>query len=238
MIRRSEDQFVGGIFTWFTGVVEDINDPALLNRVRVRCFGFHTQDKGIVTTNDLPWATVMMPATSASFKGIGSNHELMVGSWVVGFFRDGPSAQDPIVMGSIATQTDGTLDIPEEAQQNPPMNKVHKTEAGHIVEFDNTEGAERINVQHKSGTTINIAADGTVTIQASNNQINLLSNTFIDGTLNVSGASELQSTLKVVGAQENDSSITAQGEVTARGKALSTHRHTAQGATSITTPPN
>jgi hypothetical protein len=249
MIRRNDDQFVGGIFTWFTGVVEDIDDPEMLNRVRVRCFGFHTQDNGIVTTEDLPWATVMMPNTSASFKGVGSNHELLVGSWVVGFFRDGPSAQDPIIMGSIATKTEGTIDIPEEAQMNPPTNKVHKTEAGHKIEFDNTPGAERINIEHKSGTIINIATDGTVTVEASNNEIRLLSNTLIDGTLTVTGSSELLSTLSVTGSSEllstlsvsgsqtNESSITAQGEVTARGKALSTHLHRAQGPTSITSPP-
>ena len=32
-------------FIWFVGVVEDRNDPALLGRVRVRCLGFHTDDK-------------------------------------------------------------------------------------------------------------------------------------------------------------------------------------------------
>ena len=31
-------------FVWFTGVVEDRNDPAKLGRVRVRCLGFHTED--------------------------------------------------------------------------------------------------------------------------------------------------------------------------------------------------
>lgn len=166
-MNRSDDQFIGGVFTWFTGVVEDINDPQLMNRVRVRCFGFHTQDKGIVRTTDLPWATVMMPPTSASFKGAGSNHELVVGSWVVGFFRDGPSAQDPIVMGSIASKTDGVIDIPEEAQKNPPTNKVHKTEAGHKIEFDNTSGSERINIEHKNGSRITVT--DTINIQHNNN---------------------------------------------------------------------
>jgi hypothetical protein len=166
-MRVNDDQFIGGHFTWFTGVVEDVNDPQFLNRVKVRCFGFHTQDKGIVKTSDLPWATVMMPATSASFKGIGSNHELVVGSWVVGFFRDGPSAQDPIVMGSIATKTEGTIDIPEEAQLNPPTNKVHKTEAGHKIEFDNTSGSERINIEHKNGSKITIDED--ISINHNNN---------------------------------------------------------------------
>ena len=32
-------------FVWFTGVVEDRNDPTKLGRVRVRCVGYHTDDK-------------------------------------------------------------------------------------------------------------------------------------------------------------------------------------------------
>jgi phage baseplate assembly protein gpV len=255
MFNRNDDQFVGGMFTWFTGVVEDINDPKLLNRVKVRSFGFHSQDKGILKTSDLPWAIVIMPPTSASYKGVGSNHELVVGSWVVGFFRDGPSAQDPLIMGSIATQTDGVIDIPEEAQLNPPTNKVHKTEAGHKIEFDNTEGSERINIEHKSGTTININSDGQVTIKASNNQVRILSNTFIEGTLTVTDNTLIQGNTNVNGVAVVDGSITGgnglsitgnatatgnittSGEVEANGVKLSTHRHQAQGPTSPTSPP-
>ena len=184
---RSEDGFVDGKFSWFIGVVEDVNDPELMNRVRVRAYGYHNDVKDQLATKDLPWATVMMPTTSASQKGIGSNHELMVNSWVVGFFRDGPSAQDPIVMGSIATSTDGVIDIPTEAQLNPPTNKVHKTEAGHKIELDNTSGSERINIQHKTGTTINISADGTVFVNASNTTVDITGNTTIHGNLLVNG---------------------------------------------------
>ena len=100
------DEFIGGEFVWFTGVVEDREDPLEMNRVRVRCFGYHTEDKGIVPTDALPWATVMMPVTEAGTSGIGAGpHGLMNGSWVVGFFRDGPSAQDPLIIGSIASMS-------------------------------------------------------------------------------------------------------------------------------------
>lgn len=99
-----DDMFVGGQFAWFTGVVEDRFDPEEMNRVRVRCFGYHSDIKADVETEDLPWATVMMPTTSSGTSGIGDTpHGLMEGSWVVGFFRDGPSAQDPIILGSIAS---------------------------------------------------------------------------------------------------------------------------------------
>jgi hypothetical protein len=160
---RNEDQFIGGEFSWFTGVIEDINDPDNLNRVKVRCHGWHTLNASLVSTENLPWATVMMPVTSASIQGNGGNHHLEVGSWVVGFFRDGPSAQDPMVMGSIATQTNGTQDIPTESSVD---NKVYKSKAGHLIEIDNEDGGERINIKHKSGSYILFKADGQIEIKS------------------------------------------------------------------------
>ena len=146
MIQPHDDQFVGGQFTWFIGEIKSISDPEKLNRVKVFPFGYYDKDK--VKDKDLPWATVMMPNTSSSYKGIGSNHQLLVGSWVVGFFRDGISCQDPIIMGSIATKTDGKTDIPSETQSDYPDNYVHKTKAGHLIELDNTSGKEEIRITH------------------------------------------------------------------------------------------
>ena len=48
-------------FIWFVGVVEDREDPERIGRVRVRCLGFHTEDKTSLPTEDLPWAHVMHP---------------------------------------------------------------------------------------------------------------------------------------------------------------------------------
>ena len=58
---------------WFTGVVEDRNDPLFLNRVRVRIYGNHTHDKQLIATPDLPWSDVMMPTTSPSLFSILSS---------------------------------------------------------------------------------------------------------------------------------------------------------------------
>ena len=214
------DEFIGGQFEWFTGIVKDITDPLNLNRVKVHCLGFYD---GVTDTTKLPWATVVMPNTSASSKGVGGNHHLEVGSWVVGFFRDGPSAQDPMVMGSIATQTEGVQDIPTESSVE---NKVYKSKAGHLIEIDNTEGAERLNVKHTSGTTILIDAEGGIQIDAINDIINIDGNTKITGTLTVTAATTLESTLDVTAAQTNSSTISATGEVTGNGIDLSTHKHT------------
>lgn len=98
---------MGGVFSWFTGVVEDVNDPLQMGRIRVRCIGYHTDDRGLIKTENLPWASVMTPVNSASMSGIGmSATGVLPGSWVIGFFRDGPSAQDPIVLGTIPSMTE------------------------------------------------------------------------------------------------------------------------------------
>ncbi len=87
-------------FFWFIGCVEDRKDPLLLGRVRVRALGWHTENKAEIPTEDLPWATVMMPATTPSSSGVGAISGLVEGSWVFGFFMDGIDAQEPTVMGS------------------------------------------------------------------------------------------------------------------------------------------
>jgi len=161
MFKRNDDQYVNGAFTWFIGSVEDINDTKNLNRVKVRAYGYY--DNPEIKTADLPWATVMMPVTSASIKGNGGNHHLEVGSWVVGFFRDGPSAQDPMVMGSIATQTKGKQDIPTDASVD---NKIHVSKAGHKIEIDNTDGAEEIRITHKTGSYIKFLENGTIELKS------------------------------------------------------------------------
>jgi len=89
-------------FTWFVGVVEDRQDPKRLGRVRVRCLGYHTEDLVKLPTSDLPWAHPMNPITSATVSGVGQTPLGVVeGTWVVGFFTDGPDAQQPMIMGTL-----------------------------------------------------------------------------------------------------------------------------------------
>ena len=89
-------------FIWFTGVVEDRQDPTKLGRVRVRAVGYHTDNKTKIPTEDLPWAWVMMPTTTSSMNGLGQTPPFLVeGSWVIGFFRDPDTLQEPIIMGSL-----------------------------------------------------------------------------------------------------------------------------------------
>lgn len=95
-------------FNWWIGVVEDRMDPEQCGRVRVRIYGYHTDDKTFLPTKDLPWAIPILPITSASTSGVGSSPVGPVtGSWVIGFFLDGEDMQQPAIFGTIGTKAAG-----------------------------------------------------------------------------------------------------------------------------------
>ena len=87
---------------FYTGVVEDRQDPKRLGRCRVRVVGIHSEDRVSLKTEDLPWAWPMVPITSASMNGIGDAPVGPVeGSWVVIVFRDPDEFQQPMMMGTL-----------------------------------------------------------------------------------------------------------------------------------------
>jgi hypothetical protein len=92
-----KNDFAGYDFTWFIGEVEARNDPLKLGRVKVRCFGWHPKDRGVMPTSDLPWAQTIQPVTAPPAAPTG----LTNGTWVFGFFMDGDKAQRPMIMGMI-----------------------------------------------------------------------------------------------------------------------------------------
>ena len=97
-----EKNMVPNNMIFFIGVVEDRNDPKSQGRVRVRIFGDHDPDKVKIPTDSLPFSQVMMPVTSASCGGIGQSATGIVeGSMVVGFYLDGESKQQPMIMGTL-----------------------------------------------------------------------------------------------------------------------------------------
>jgi hypothetical protein len=90
-------------FAWFFGVVEDRMDPLESGRVKVRIFGFHSENKETMPTSSLPWATLIQPVTSSAFSGKGfSSVGLLEGTWVFGFFADPGSYQVPVIIGGLS----------------------------------------------------------------------------------------------------------------------------------------
>lgn len=95
-------------FIWWTGVVEDRQDPLFLGRCRVRIHGHHTKWKKpinpseFIPIEELPWAIPVQPITSAAMTGIGHAPVGPVeGTWIFGFFLDGNDMQQPVMVGTI-----------------------------------------------------------------------------------------------------------------------------------------
>ena len=255
-------------FQWFVGVVEDRNDPKTLGRVRVRCLGYHTEDLVKLPTADLPWAHPMNPITSATVSGVGQSPLGVVeGTWVIGFFTDGPTAQQPMIIGTLpgvpkdlptkdatkgfqdvtnanypkyketdvnrlsvnekdddgnetnphssltirradrdlavgVAQIDGVFEgvaqIPNDLDitswNEPatpydatyPRNHVYESEGGHIKEFDDTPGKERIHERHTSGSGFEIHPDGSKVTRVKKDNYEVITN---DNYLHIQGIS-------------------------------------------------
>lgn len=127
---------VSGEFYWWFGVVEDRNDEKKLGRVRVRIINAHSAYNADIKKEDLPWANVLMPATSASLCGIGSAPVgLVEGSFVFGFFRDGALGQLPVVIGSWHGITQ------EEAKDiGYDVKQMGSSEFGKVIQVNNGDG--------------------------------------------------------------------------------------------------
>lgn len=143
---------------WFMGVVEDVNDPEMINRVRVRCIGYHTSDKSLMPTGDLPWAPFVSSTAQMSAPLVNQ------GDWVVGFFIDGEQAQQPVVLGSIVGKPDSPAN-PNEGFYDPsgvhPRFPGEGTNARHARGEVGTEDRNAVAFSRSTATPGIPAADGT-----------------------------------------------------------------------------
>lgn len=119
-------------FIWWIGVVEDIEDPIKLGRCRVRIFGYHPPLKeNLVPTDHLPWSTIIVsPNMSAKTPP-------KLGDWVIGFFLDSDTMQEPAVFGLFQSE-------PKESGEyfSLPPSKFQKETKGSEVTHENKLGIE------------------------------------------------------------------------------------------------
>ena len=230
-------------FTWWIGIVENRQDPLKIGRCKVRCVGWHADDKMRLPTDALPWATPAYPINHTQ------TYAPKEGDMVFGFFVDGENAQEPVMLGAFPNiplkaaniqeayndprtdeqltnaprppesksyNTDGSGIIVTEQEKAPlyprdldepttsriarndeetitktyiqerkdnvvtgvptfnsswnepetkynakyPYNNVMETESGHLQEFDDTPGAERIHTSHRNGSFVEFYPDG------------------------------------------------------------------------------
>lgn len=195
-------------FKSFIGIVEDLDDPLRLGRVRTRIFAEHDEN---IQTSDLPWSIIMMPATSASLDSVGTAPVgLRVGSYVWGFYLDGEEKQFPAILATwhkipqgdsnkhdVSSLARGKNNITK-SQTGPepgsayaaqyPHNQVIQTASGHVIELDDTPGQERIHVYHTAGTYTEINKDGRMVMKVANDSFHVVAgnNTiYVAGKANV-----------------------------------------------------
>ena len=82
-------------FVWWFGVVEDRLDPLNLGRCKVRCFGWHNDDRREVPIEDISWAHPIVPY------GVKNVQPPTEGTMVFGFFADGKEGRYPILVGTV-----------------------------------------------------------------------------------------------------------------------------------------
>lgn len=97
---------------WWYGVVENLDDSMEIGRAQVRIYGVHDQSKAILPDAFLPWATIMLPATSATDPGgVGrSPTGLQKGSEVLGISFD-DSYSDIRILFTWASRQGGVSDL-------------------------------------------------------------------------------------------------------------------------------
>lgn len=137
----TENNFIGrSQFTTFEGVVEDRMDPLQLDRVRVRCFGYHSANRAELPTDYLPWAFCLT----------GDLETYTEGSWVYGFFEDGPEAQKPVVFGKF-NGIPMSRGNPEDAFRDPRSNVQAAYAPGIPAVTIRPNGASAIVVSNPAG---------------------------------------------------------------------------------------
>lgn len=138
-------------FVWWIGIVEDINDPLKLGRCKVRIFGYHSpKSKNDIPTDDLPWATAIHPLNTPNLYGTPK-----VGYFVLGFFLDSDSAQEPAILGYFPA-------IPEEESEN---NYFSTTPTDFTRNFANVTQTDSVMLDI-NGAKIEVSNTGDVTITA------------------------------------------------------------------------
>ena len=134
-----QKDFAGkGGFIWWIGFVESRQDPLKLGRVKVRCVGWHPDNKMQLPTDKLPWAMTAFPPNNIH------TYAPKEGEMCFGFFSDGENAQEPVLLGIFpsiplkAANPQEAFSDPRVAAQlaaapRPPKSKEYKTDGSGIV---------------------------------------------------------------------------------------------------------
>ena len=134
--------FIGQDFYWWIGQVADDSywrdniipgkfpSPETIKgwgyRYKVRIFGLHDLGETAIKSENLPWANVMYPITAGAYlQNSGQTPMIRQGNIVFGFFLDGKSQQQPVIMGVLGnnSQTETRTTIGDDEVTNTTSGK-------------------------------------------------------------------------------------------------------------------
>ena len=76
-----------------------------------------------------------------------------------------------VYLGGSAPNVD--LDLSTEPTSDYTQNQVKETASGHVIEYDDTYGRERIMLRHRTGSGVEMRADGSVIISSTKNSVKI-----------------------------------------------------------------
>lgn len=237
MIPDKPHDFYGDNVRWFLGTVIDINDPEELGRIKVRIEGIHgdeiTDEQIPWAQTVLP---INQGGTKGLgiHTGIQNNARVVgffidsVNSQVPIVFGSLPKYEDNSPGGRssnlLARGTNTLKNKKETARTNPnsvidepaspynaeyPYNHVQEFGAGHVIEIDETPGAERIHIYHSSGSFVEFHPNGDVVSHHKNGYKTIVGN----DKIHISGNLEVKVDGNVNFIVNGDYSINTNGKI-------------------------
>lgn len=136
------DRHVGRFYGKYPGIVTDVSDPLKLGRIMV-------QVPSVFTLAEPQWARPCFPSGHFFVPPVDAK------VWVE--FEAGDISY-PLWVGTWHPQGD----VPEEADKADATSRVIHTPSGHVVEFSDLEGEEKIVLRHKLNAYISIDKKGSL----------------------------------------------------------------------------
>ena len=146
------------LFGVFSAVVTDVQDPDGQGRVRVR-LPWVDEDDGDSATAWARLATMMAGADRGTWFVPEVDDEVLI-SFIAG------DPRWPVVVGALWNGADG----PPEAMNSGNDLRSITTRSGHVLRFDDTSGATKVELLTTGGHTLRLddAAGGTITLSHTN----------------------------------------------------------------------
>jgi uncharacterized protein involved in type VI secretion and phage assembly len=150
-LRDSQQRFYGK----YRAFVVDNEDPDKRGRLRLRI-------PSVLGEETSGWALPCLPFGGKATHGLFMVPEVDAQVWAE--FEEG-ILTTPIWTG-VFWQQGG--DIPAEGAKTPPTTRVLATPSGHVLQFDDEDGAEQFRLFHPAKTELTIDHEGTVKLQQDN----------------------------------------------------------------------